>query len=157
MELIKKIPSDMDDMREAYEGKNPREGTCGPTLVAFLIGKTVKEVIDNWSIPYRGYCSFRELEKELNKYGVQTERVRAEFKDDYVLPEGVQMAIARIQWKGQYSHWAIAEKNTHFIYFEEALGALHYFDNTVGWFEKEWPVTKKYIKEGKITSFIKIL
>lgn len=151
-----RTPKDLDEMRIAYESKNPREGTCGPTLVALLIGKTVREVIDNWSIPYRGYCSFSELEREINKYGIQTARVRAEVKNDYILPKDITMAIARIQWKGRYSHWAIAEKNTHFIFLEEAMG-LHFFDNTIGWFEPDSYTSKKYLKEGKITSYLVIL
>jgi hypothetical protein len=157
MNTVRQIPSDMDIMRQVYENKNPREGTCGPTLVAFLIGKTVKEVIDNWSIPYRGYCSFRELERELNKYNIETQRMGAEVKSDYILPEDVKIAIARIQWKGKYSHWAIAEKNTHFIYLEKALGQVHLFDNTEGWFEPDWTVAKDYMIRGKITSYLTII
>lgn len=158
MDIVKKVPEDVDEMRVAYESKNPREGTCGPTLVAFFTGKTVKEIIDNWSIPYRGYCSLRELEREINKYQIMTQRIRAEVKDQFVLPLGVNQAIARIQWKGKYSHWMEAEKNTHFIFFEadDKTGGIHLFDNTEGWFEPEWPVGIRTMKEGKITSFLTI-
>jgi len=155
MQILELVPSDMDFMRNVYESKVPREGTCGPTLVAFLVGKTVKEIIESWSIPYRGYCSFRELDREIQKYGITTKRARTPFKSDYTLPEGVYRAIARIQWKGKYSHWAISEKNTHFIYLESA--GNHIFDNTEGWFDSNSLVGKKYMIEGKITSFITIL
>jgi hypothetical protein len=156
MDILRQIPKDMEELRYEYEGKNPREGTCGPTLVAFLMGLSVREVILNWSIPYRGYCSLSELEREIQKYGFNTERMRAEIKDDYILPKDVTMAIARIQWKGKYSHWAIAEKNTHFIYLEEMLGQIHLFDNAEGWFEPNMPIGKNYIEKGKITSFLVI-
>lgn len=153
------IPIDMDEMRVFYERKVPREGTCGPTLIAFLTGKTVKNIIDNWSVNYKGYCSFHELEYELNKYKIETIRMKALYKYDYVLPkpEGIKKAIARIQWKGMYSHWLIAQKNTHFVYLEEINGKLHLFDNTGGWFEPDSITGKRYMKEGKITSYIAIL
>ncbi len=154
--LIKKIPEDMDTLRATYEGKNPREGTCGPTLIAFLTNRSVKDIIDNWSINYQGYCSFRELEREINKYGIETERIHAPNKFDWVLPNGVDKAIARIQWKKKYSNWAIPEKNTHFVYLEEIEGQVHLFDNTEGWFEVGSPVAKDYMVKGKITSFIAI-
>lgn len=151
------IPTDMNIMRNIYESRVPREGTCGPTLVAFLLGRTVKEVIDNWSIPYRGYCSFRELEREIQKYGIKTQKVKAPNKNDYVLPNGIGRAIARIQWKGKYSHWTIAEKNTHYIYLENIDDPIRIFDNTEGWFEPDSIAGKKYMIEGKITSFVAIL
>lgn len=154
MNIARKIPTDMDELREEYQSKVPMEGTCGPTLVAFLLGISVREVIMNWSQPYRGYCSFHELEKEINKYGFETERVHADNKDSFVLPEGVDMAIARIQWRGKYSHWTIAEKNTHFVYLERMVGQVHIFDNTQGWFEPEWNVAKDYMQKGYITSFV---
>lgn len=150
-------PSDMDEMRGIYERKVPREGTCGPTLIAFLLNKTVKQVIDDWSVHYKGYCSFHELEYELDKYKIATQRIKSEYKYEYVLPEGIKKAIARIQWKGMYSHWLIAQKNTHFVLLEKIDGKLHLFDNTVGWFEPDSPTGKRYIKEGKITSYLAIL
>lgn len=153
---IGKIPEDMDILRKVYESKKPMEGTCGPTILALLLGKSVWDIIDSWSINYQGYTSFRELEREVNKYGIETERIRAIYKDAFVLPEGVNRAIARVQWKGKYSHWTIAEKNTHFIYFEKVGDKIHLFDNTAGWFEVDSPVSKDYLIKGKITSFIAI-
>jgi len=154
--LVRKIPEDMDDLREEYQNKVPMEGTCGPTLLAFLLGISVREVILNWSIPYRGYCSFTELEKELNKYGFQTQRIKTKDKSDYILPEGVEIAIARIQWKGKYSHWTIAEKNTHFIYIEKSINEIYLFDNTEGWFEPNSLIAKDYMEKGYITSLLSI-
>jgi len=153
---LRKIPTDMEDLRYEYESKNPKEGTCGPTLIAFLTGLTVREIILNWSIPYRGYCSFTELEKELNKYGFQTQRIKTKDKSDYILPEGVEIAIARIQWKGKYSHWTIAEKNTHFIYIEKSTNEIYLFDNTEGWFEPNSLIAKDYMEKGYITSLLSI-
>ena len=155
MDIQKKIPSDMEDLRYEYESKIPKEGTCGPTLIAFLTGMSVREVILNWSIPYRGYCSFSELEREINKYNFQTEKIQA--NEDYILPEGIEMAIARIQWKKKYANFPIPEKNTHFVYLEKTYGQVHLFDNTEGWFEPEWPIAKEYLKRGSITSLLKLL
>jgi len=152
-----KIPEDMNSKRLEYESKNPREGTCGPTLIALLVNKTVKETIDNWSIPYRGYCSFRELEKELNKYKLKTEKIKAEAKYLYQIPEEGKIMIARIQWKRKYSRWIIPEKNTHFILLMNDNNNLILFDNTVGLFKAEDQIGKRYMKEGKITSYLKIL
>jgi hypothetical protein len=151
------IPIDMEEMKDIYEKKIPREGTCGPTLVAFLTDKTVKEIIKYWSVDYKGYCSFHELEHELNKYGIKTQRMRSEYKYDYVLPEGIKKAIIRIQWKGIYSHWTIAQKNTHFIYLNIINNELWCFDNTAGWFKPDSFTGKKYMKEGKVTSYLAIL
>jgi len=130
----------------------PRLGTCGPTLIAFLLGKLVEDIIDGWSIPYRGYCSFSELKRELNKYGIETERVKSKIKREYVLPEGVNYAIARIQWKKL--DWKIPEKNTHFVYLERTQDSIKLFDNEIGWFEPESKKAKEYLKHGKFTSII---
>ena len=154
MDIVRKIPEDMEELRYEYESKVPREGTCGPTLIAFLTGMSVRESILNWSIPYRGYCSFNELEKEIQKYGFDTQELTAGVKDNYVLPEGINIAIARILWRRKYSNWAIEEKNTHFVYIESFNGQLQLFDNAVGWFEPEWPVANDYMKKGGITGFI---
>jgi len=145
-------PVDRDSLRQKYEQKVPREGTCGPTLIAFLLDKTVKEIIDNWRIPYRGYCSFRELEREFNKYGIKTERISWRIKKEYVLPEGVNFAIALIRWKK--ANWKISEKNTHFIYLEQKDNKIQLFDNEVGWFKPDFQVAKDYLKHGSFISFI---
>jgi len=147
-------PKDRISLRQKYERKIPREGTCGPTLVAFLLDKSVKEVIDNWRIPYRGYCSFRELEKEINKYGIKTDKVKPVAKDSYELPDEANKAIARIQWKKKYSNWKIPEKNTHFVYLEWAEGGLMLFDNEIGWFNLETKKAEEYLVRGKITNII---
>jgi len=151
-----KIPEDMNSKRLEYESKNPREGTCGPTLVALLVNKTVKETIDNWSIPYRGYCSLRELQKNLEKYHFKTDRVKSTEKKKFMLPNEISLAIARIRWSGKYSNWDIEEKNTHFVLLDKRLGSLVLFDNTVGIFQPDSPTAKKYMNEGKITSFLTI-
>jgi len=145
---------DRVSLRKEYEQKVPREGTCGPTLVALLLNKSVKEIIDNWRIPYKGYCSFRELEREINKYGIETKRVKSENKRDYVLPEGVKTAIARIKWKKKYSNWTIPEKNTHFIYLKQKDDKIQLFDSEIGWFNIESKGAKEYLKRGKLNSFI---
>ena len=147
-----KDPEDRDIARRLYEQKKPRLGTCGPTLVAFLLNKIVINIILNWSIPYRGYCSFRELERELNKYDIKTERIEWRIKREYVLPEGVNFAIALIRWKK--AHWKIQEKNTHFIYLEREDDKIELFDNEVGWFSPEDKVAKDYLKHGRFTNLI---
>ena len=154
MKNMNKIPEDMDSLRKTYENKVPREGTCGPTIIAYLTGKTVKEVIDNWTIPYRGYCSTRELEKNLKKVGFKVERIQSIDKHNFVLPKDVNRAIARIQWGGKYVNFPIPEKNTHFVLLDETKGVLELFDNTGGLFSADSERVKKYMTEGKITSFL---
>jgi len=147
-----KDPEDRDIARRLYEQQKPRLGTCGPTLIAFLLNKIVIDIITDWSIPYRGYCSFRELERELNKYGIKTERIEWRIKKKYALPEGVDFAIALIWWKK--AHWKIQEKNTHFIYLERRDDKIELFDNEVGWFKPDFQVARDYLKNGRFTRLI---
>ena len=141
-------PSDRDSLRKKYEAKTPREGTCGPTVIALLVGKKVEAVISNWSIPYRGYCSFGELERELNKYDIETEKVKT--IEDYKLPEGVDHAIARIQWKKKL--YRIPEKNTHFVYIGKKKSVI--YDSDIGWSKIGSKIANTYAKNGKVTSLI---
>ena len=154
--LVCKIPEDMDRLRDDYEGKNPREGTCGPTIVAFLTGKLVQEVIDSWSIPYRGYCSLGELRRELSKCGIETSKALASYKNKVIQLDGVNKVIGRIQWKKKYSSWKIPEKNTHFIYIEKNAERVRLFDNTVGWFDPNSSTGTRYALKGRITNFLVI-
>jgi hypothetical protein len=146
----------MQEMRLKYEGKVPREGTCGPTLLAFLTQKTVGEIIEGWSEPYLGYCSLRQLEKNFRKHGFDTFRIKPPVNRSFVLPGGVDRAIAKIKWGNRYSRWEIEEKNTHFVLLDKTSGELKLFDNTVGFFSENDEVARKYLKEGKIKKFLVI-
>ena len=146
----------MISIRKLYESKTPREGTCGPTIVAYLTGKTVKEIIDNWTIPYRGYCSLKELQKNIERYHFKTDRIKSEEKRQFIMPENESMAVARIRWSGKISKWEIEEKNTHFVLLDQTQGELQLFDNEVGLFKLNDETAKKYMKNGKITSYLVI-
>lgn len=147
-----KIPFDSDYLRDKYQSKGL--GTCGPGIIALLKEISVQEVIDNWHIPYKGYCSLGELQRELERQGFKTKRARAVDKRAFELPNGAKMAIARIQWKGKYAHWAIAQKNTHFVFLIEIKGYINIFCNSVGWMLPGSPIAKRYLKEGRVTSYL---
>ena len=154
LKRINNVPEDMLDTRVSYESKVPREGTCGPTIVAYLTGKTVKETIENWIIPYRGYCSLRELERVLNKEGLETKIIKRVEKRQFILPDGISRAIARIQWGKKYSNWTIPEKNTHFVLLDQNSNSFQLFDNEAGLFEINSNRSRRYMEEGKITHFL---
>lgn len=147
-----KIPSDSDYLRDEYQSKGL--GTCGPSIVALLKETSVQEIIDNWHIPYKGYCSFGELQRELEKQGFGTKKARALNKRAFELPEGATKAIARIQWKKKYAHWAEAQKNTHFVFLIEIKGYTNIFCNSAGWILPDSPVAKMHLKRGRVTSYL---
>jgi hypothetical protein len=142
-------------MRIEYEGRIPREGTCGPTLVAFLTGLSVEGIISEWTGKYHGYCSLRELERELNKYKIPTSRIKAFQKHEYDIGDN-QYAVAKIIWSKKYVNWSIPEKNTHFIFLGIIRDELWIYDNTAGWFKPDSNTGMSYLEHGKLTNLLVI-
>jgi len=153
-----KIPTDVDLMRIEYEGRIPKEGTCGPTLIAFLIGKTVKEVIENWSglfsSAYRGYCCIEDLEVELHKYDIETIKRKSLASHDFVFSKDMTYAIAMIVWDKKWCNYEIPEKNTHFVFMGIIRDELWLYDNTAGWFKPDSNTGKSYMSHGKIKEIL---
>ena len=145
-------PIDNDELRDSYQSRG--FGTCGPAVVAVMFNRTVQDIIDNWSQLYRGFCSFKELQLELEKYGWKSERVESWNKRVFMIPDGAEQAVCLIKWKEKYSKWPIAEKNTHFIILRKTDNGVRVFCNSVGWVDIDHKKIKEHLKKGKAKAYL---
>ena len=148
-----KIPSDLHKERIKYEAKGG--GTCGPSILALLFGHSVEYIITHWDKEYNGYATFGEMKNELALFSLaQVKRIGAKKSKKFKLPVGYWMAIARIQWEGDWGHWAEAQKHTHYVLIQAWDAGSRIFCNSRGWFH--YSEDKNYLKNGHITSFLVI-
>lgn len=130
-------------------------GVCGPAAIAALHGKTLEEVVNAWSEPYQGYAPVKVMKRELEKtYGWKVGMVRGGNIKKFLLPQGHDYAIARIQWEGDWKHWAEAQKNTHYVAIIRGISTNCVFSDETGWFDIPKTGEHEYLEKGHITSFI---
>lgn len=126
-------------------------GYCGCWVIAEIIGKSLNYVVKNWTGGYKGYAPLSEVEVELKKYGFKTIRKRAKDKKKF---EGVaDLAIAFIQFNGDYHHWAEAYRNTHFVLLEKRNGNLLISSNGYT-FWRDSDYGRRYLERGYIRSYL---
>lgn len=145
-------PIDNEQLRDEYQSKG--FGTCGPAIVAVMFNLTIKDVIDNWTQLYRGYCSLGELKRELEKYGWNSALVPSTNKRAIALPDGADQAVCMIEWKQKYSKWPIYEKNTHFVFLRKTDNGTRVFCNSAGWIDLDSKPIKDYLHKGKSRKYL---
>lgn len=125
-------------------------GACGMCVVAIALKTNVQKVWAEWTGGYRGYANFSEVEKELRNRRFEVKRKRGNKSKTFILPKGYDKAIARIQWEGDWKHWAEAQQHTHYVFVERFEGKTMIFCNAKGWFEDDGT----YLNNGYITSYL---
>lgn len=144
-------PKDNDFERDRWEAR--QLGTCGPSVVAVLLNKTVSAVIRSWPVEYKGHANMRDVISMLKQEGVDVRRAPGGKSKTLELPAGAELAIARIQWEGEWQkHWMEAQRHTHFIVMRKINGVVYVFCNGRGWFAPSVP-EDPYLDAGHITSF----
>ncbi len=151
-----RIPNDLKEQREKYEKQGL--GTCGPSILALLFNHPVEYIINHWyedEYKDKGYANLTEMRRELNCFTPNWVKIKRGNKSkELKLPEGYWMAIARIQWEGDWGHWIEAQKHTHYVLIQAWGGENRIFCNSIGWFNQSQ--NKNYLKKGHITSFLVI-
>lgn len=132
-------------------------GVCGPSAIAEAFGTSVQRVIDSWHVPYKGYANVGEVRNELSKRGWKTKLEKGNKAKKFTLPKGYNSAIARIQWEGDWGHWAEAQKHTHYVYLHRVRDGndnIRIVCDGAGEFFSGSDFEKEYLKDGHITSYI---
>lgn len=149
-------------MRKRY-----KDTTCGPTSIAAILQKPVKEVISHW-VDKNGYranftrgTNAKELIANLKALGYSTKVIKYHrYKKgmgggEFPLPK-TELAIARIQWlcpehkrRARMSHFVALIREEHY---------LAVFCNGLGYWFQAFAESggKRYLEHGYVTSFIEI-
>lgn len=156
------VPSDNESAKQK-RGKG-FFGVCGPSTIAVLTRKTVREVISLWSGGFKGYAPIKELQATLEKLGYSVIRQKGHKSRTFPLPS-TDVAILRIQWlkeDGTEFYWAAQTPNTHYVLMQKidsnknAEGEWWIFCNGQLWFRKDSKQAKDYLKLGYVTSYLEI-
>ena len=130
--------------------KTKNSGICGPFAIADILGKTVGSVIADWVFGYKGYAPFWQIKAMLEKYGIRYTLCKGK-KSKVFDMHGYDFGIARIQWEGNWKHWAEAQQHTHYVALKRIKGKILVSCDGFGIFEAN---TTDYLKDGYITSYI---
>jgi len=167
MEEILYVPSDNESAKQK-RGKG-FFGVCGPSTIAVLTGKTVKEAISLWSGGFKGYAPIKELQATLEKLGYNVIRQKGHKSRTFPTPK-TDVAILRIQWlkeDGTEFYWAAQTPNTHYVLMKKIetvnskvpgyfVDEWWIFCNGQLWFEKDSQQGKDYLKLGYVSSYLEI-
>lgn len=135
----------------------PELGICGPHAIASIVGMNVDQVIHTWVDGYQGYAPLWQVRRELSWYGVSCRLQSGRKSKIFSIPNDTDAAIARIQWEGDWGHWAEAQKHTHYVALHRVNGKLMVDCDGWGIFEAN---TNDYLTDpengGHITSYLLI-
>jgi len=139
----------------------PNRGICGPHSIGIITGILRQTVMLDWDKaglgPYKGYAPFKEIKAMLDFYGIKYKQVGAGQSKQFDL-KSYRAAIVRIQWDGDWGHWAEAQMHTHYVALTRHFGK--YIVDCDGWgrFEAN---SNEYLTDeeqgGTITSYLYIL
>jgi len=130
-------------------------GICGAWVIGQFIDKPTVDIVNNWTGGYKGYASMKDMIKELKKYGVSVVRKKAKNKKRFEVV--AKIAIAFIQWEGNYKHWMEAYKNTHWVMVRlRDDDCLEIGCSNEGWFPVNSEFGRNYLKGGYIRSYLAI-
>ena len=166
------VPSDNESSKRKPDGSG-YFGVCGPSTIAVLTHKNVKEIINVWANGFKGYAPMKEMEATLKKLGCNTS-VRKKGNKAKEFPEPTtDAAIIRVQWlkeDGTEFYWAAQTPNTHWVLMQklnsdkssnnygkpDAEGVWWIFCNEYLWFKKDSEEAKKYLRLGYVSSYFEI-
>ncbi len=135
-------------------------GICGPYALSCVLEKSLSDVIQDWIGGYHGFAPFHKVMEMLDFYKVKYQRVNGHHaKTFHGLPQGVNNAIARIQWEGDYKHWAEAQKFTHYVAVKRVNGEILIYSDELqeqSPFKFNSTQALDYLKDGYITSYLYI-
>jgi len=169
MELLY-VPPDNESTKQK-RGKG-YFGVCGPSTIAVLTNKTVKEIISIWEGGFKGYAPIKELQATLEKLGYFVNRQKGHKSRTFPTPT-TNVAILRIQWlkeDGTEFYWAAQTPNTHYVIMQKLNsdkstdtygeisddGEWWIFCNGQLWFKKDSKQAKDYLKLGYVSSYLEI-
>ncbi len=149
------IPPDNEEQkRKAQEGY---WGICGPSAIAALTEKSVKDVIDVWG-NFKGFSPLKEMEETLRKLGYDVELVRGNKAKTFPQPR-TDAAILRIQWlqaDGTEFYWRARTPNTHYVLMKKLDDEWWVFCNEVLWFKLDGEVGSRYLTLGYVSSYLEM-
>jgi hypothetical protein len=152
------VPSDNESSKKKPDGSG-YFGVCGPSTIAVLSHKNVKEIISVWADGFKGYAPIKEMQATLEKLGY-TSSVRKKGNKAKQFPEPTtNTAIIRVQWlkeDGTEFYWAAQTPNTHYVLMQKHHGVWWIFCNEYLWFRKDSEEAKKYLRLGYVSSYFEI-
>jgi hypothetical protein len=148
------------DNQATKQGKREKGfyGVCGPSTIAVLARRSVKEIIDLWPGGYKGYGPLKEMQAILAKLGYSAVRVKGNKARVFPTP-ATRRAIVRIQWlkpDGTEYYWKAQTPNTHYVLIYFWKGEWWIFCNEFLWFKKNSLQAKDYLKLGYVSSYLEI-
>lgn len=133
-------------------------GVCGPSTIAVLTHRSVKEIIDLWPGGYKGYGPLKEMQSTLAKLGYLAVRVKGDRARTFPRPV-TRRAIVRIQWlkpDGTEYYWKAQTPNTHYVLMSFYEGEWWIFCNECLWFKRDSKKAKEYLRLGYVSSYLEI-
>jgi len=167
------IPPDNESSKMKPDGSG-YFGVCGPSTIAVLSHKNVKEIVNIWADGFKGYAPIKEMQATLEKLGY-TSSVRKKGNKAKQFPEPTtNTAIIRVQWlkeDGTEFYWAAQTSNTHWVLMQklnsdkssnsygetDTKGEWWIFCNEYLWFKKDSEEARKYLRLGYVSSYFEIV
>jgi hypothetical protein len=153
------IPPDNEAVKFQGNRKDKRFfGVCGPSTIAVLTRKSVKEIIDVWAGGFKGYAPMKETQATLEKLGFSVIRINGDKAKQFPEPS-TEYAIVRIQWlkeDGTEYYWKAQTPNTHYVLMQKVNGEWWIFCNEFLWFKKESEQARDYLRLGYVSSYFEI-
>ena len=152
------IPPDNETAKQGRRNKG-FFGVCGPSTIAVLSHKNVKEIINVWAGGFKGYSPMKEVQATLEKLGYTTSvRKKGNKAKEFPNPT-TDTAIVRVQWlkeDGTEFYWAAQTPNTHYVLMQKHNGEWWIFCNEYLWFKRNSEEAREYLKLGYVSSYFEI-
>jgi hypothetical protein len=133
-------------------------GVCGPSTIAVLTRKSIKEIVDVWAGGFKGYAPLKEVQATLEKLGYVSIRKKGNKGKEFPVPT-TDVAIVRIQWlkpDGTEYYWKAQTPNTHYVLMLKHNGEWWIFCNSALWFRKDSEKARNYLRLGYISSYLEV-